>query len=831
MNIKKLFSIFASIAMVLSLIALPVKVDAKENSDQLTRVAENEPFETFEFHYDAVKNDLILTVVENKVWFVNNTIETVEFNIDNGGGSRSIAYNEFTPTNDGKMTATISFDAVAGINYCISRLDVQYKSNGITNFWQVDVNYYFSKPHKLIPAEINALESFSLNGLVESYNQEKVVFNMTMDETVVPNIRLYYRNKNSGKNETTYFKDLNFSRKIAENKYEFTMMLGFEELFEGFENFELVALVLEQNYDEDLTKYSPRYYSTTEIDLNDGYVDVDGDERNRFEVDNLNYKQIESLKSLSFAVKEYYDETQAPEIDFSTFEWEADQIVTPASPKYTFNVKEEGCGVSETVLVFEIQKNNGEKYYEFNSRPSNVEYMPSWIVNGSEIEFAGRYNSLFAADLDGTVKLVAAAIQDNRYNGRIYIAKGYEDDFAYEDSDYYTELHSGFEVDGFEFIPEGDYDLEYKSAMHIDKAIRYFVSDDETGEINYDGFVKEFKNLIKDDTDDGKTYLVDCNSGAIIPDEIFKIIQGKDLNVMFETRQLYAIQWIINGKDIQDSYFEKSEDDDNVVDMNTIAYLYNSGITIKDEEVYMSPDIQCGILDTPLDLSMIDFSLRNESMEKYNNGILNSLKNNSYVKKTLEKSYGLKSEEVFAYYIEYLEKFDIKTEDYEKLFWEEYNRNLTYRNKFYNNGVLPGEFTIRIQEGNMQKSLEKVDCYYEEKDGKQTLVQSGIALTNGYYDLKISHNSTYVLKGTQQEAPIVPPVDTETPPVVDPGTPPTTDPIVPPVDNGNNEQNTQPTNPGDTVDTSANFNSYFYLSCMMFALLGIVVSKKRKVNE
>jgi len=425
-----------------------------------------------------------------------------------------------------------------------------------------------------------------------------------------------------------------------------------------------------------------------------------------------------------------------------SFEWLEDEtnIITPDTIRFRFWAKQKQdsedlsvTNFNNIVLAFRI----GNKYKTilvYNS--GDFDDAANELIKDENgfVRYTGQME-LEVADLSGEIEFLGLML--GRTNGE-YKAYSINDETA---KTHCVEIYNAYienfspnlqkiNVSDLESMDQEN-ELSYEPYVSINEVFSYENKDDFTQLIQS----KELK--------EGYTYFVAFEKDLeemIISKEVFDKINQSQSKFIFDTYsrgesdsyycQYREVQWVVDGKKIDPN---KTKD----IDLATTVYLYNDKIQYEDLELYKTDKVQ-EIISTPI--SGID----GDTLQEYNQSVLDSLAD-SYIEGGLD------------YYYNYLnDNFDINKDEFETIFREEYRKHNSIRIVFENNGELPGEFQViatapEVIEEEYQQTIQKADLYYINDDGSETLVQSGIELSSkNWYELNITHNSTYALKPHKQ---------------------------------------------------------------------------------
>lgn len=391
---------------------------------------------------------------------------------------------------------------------------------------------------------------------------------------------------------------------------------------------------------------------------------------------------MSAIKNMDILLN-YSQDTQFPCIEETTAVWKNKDIVQPGIATLQYKVNDFGeSGVEFATVIYEL---NGKVHFE--STHSDVTGV---IADHSLLETSipiSRYD-----DAQNTFKVIGLFLVDYSKKCHVY--------YADTDDENIDKIYEAYNLDAMSDIENTPITIEQPTFTKYQTYDKMINSHSST-------FISDMKTV-----QEGETIVVNYSHVRLIPEEIFSIIQGKDITLIFDIVDSHndkGVQWVINGKDITNP---------KAIDLSTEMRMTNDKVNNKNQEIV---DIVYNELVT---------------RETANNELLNKIK----------------AQEGTEYYVNYLSNFDIQKDNfYEKLVLEytKYERNELV---FKNNGELPGVMTIRYNpEFTFRGYLTdmNLNCYYVNGD-QYELIKSDIPVSlDQCYEFDITHNSTYLL--TMQE--------------------------------------------------------------------------------
>lgn len=512
-----------------------------------------------------------------------------------------------------------------------------------------------------IPLPEPKIERLYLLGDAENVNVPiKMAIDLEVDipEGFAPSVSLYFKNKRT--NEVTS-NDLYISQ--IEDEYFLTAGDHIKYLSHQYEFMYVMihAYNLEPDYEQTpVAIYS--HLSKEELLQQISYIPP----YNVYSLDN-----ISNFDNLIININNYIEDTTPPEL--LSYQWEKEEILLPGVAKLKFNVEEESA--INTTYAFAR-----------DSLGNIVEAAP-FVGYDYERQFEftlPRYNS------GETLELMGFYLEDIAGNGIIYYVG---DNLAVVENS----------------LP---LNLPIKNKVLINDlpvlSLKQVYEFDEILTLTDTNLITKLKN-----SPENKIYVINTFASQVITKEIFDVIKGRDITLIFEdvtnasSFHNSAIQWVINGRDINN----QTKD----IDITTTIGTVNDKVVSNGDGF-------------GFDLGYYPDSNQEE--------------------RNINFLYQVKNLPILKYYYDYLQQFDSKTSDYAEEFYKEYQNNERLIVEFAPNGELPGKFTIRIKiDYALKDRMPNMDInvYYQSGDTYE-LIEQGIYLSEDYsYSFDIVHNSTYVL--------------------------------------------------------------------------------------
>lgn len=378
--------------------------------------------------------------------------------------------------------------------------------------------------------------------------------------------------------------------------------------------------------------------------------------------------KVESLKdittpgSLDIGINNAIEDMDAPILQ--SIEWSQSKVQLPAIAEmkvYATDIS----GVSDITVEAEQ-----------NGKPLLMNMRQAFDNTYTMMLSMGRYHEI------GDIQVKALIIKDHAGNEVIYCRADLNDEYA--------AIYGADKIKSLPSLPS----LKVEQGQKYDVMLSAASPD----------LITELKKV-----DVGKTVVIDTSIQKLIKKEVFEVIKGKDITVIFDDvfdsdYESQGVQWIFNGRDITGPLKD--------INLKTSVYVDN-------------------------------MKLKGKNGFGFYGGSYHSIleENEDFLKQ-------VKNQPVLAWYYQYLLNFDKNKINLREAFFKEFHKHEYVKITFADNGVLPGKATIRLRLGfalRNQMPDSKVNAYYVN-DQKFELVGSDIAVQDDdSYEFAITHNSDYML--------------------------------------------------------------------------------------
>ncbi|NCC55086.1 MAG: hypothetical protein EOM11_06330, partial [Erysipelotrichia bacterium] len=437
-----------------------------------------------------------------------------------------------------------------------------------------------------------------------------------------------------------YEKDIHFTVENAEQYDKVTYSLNYKSKNNNHDTFISQDKYNPTNtfYFDELIRFSDNEWSLKSIEVRAANYEQNAFKTTIYTNDNNDDNSDIEIKPLSdlpfnpsifdFTVTNYLSDKEPPVLN--SFKVLTTDVTLPAKAKISIDMSDNSGTMNYQPMMQAKVTRNGETKVESVSFVSNKRVEgTNEIVGYVQIGNGGRYSGLEKAEI------IEVTLNDTAGNRVTYTSDQTKIDEYAKNPNPNNPIKSMPKVDP----------ISFKELYKFDK------------KLNVDS--GEYINIVKN-MQEGSYVLLDISNKQIIDKDFFDAIKGKNITVVFQTFNSMALQWVVNGKDIN----EQTKD----IDMSIKQIAVND--KVKEGE------------DSTLDLFNMN---KGKTQEEKNNTTL------KYIK--------------MEYYKEYLKQFDIKTANYADEFIKEYLKHNRYKLVFAENGTLPGKMRIRVSSEDVNSQI------------------------------------------------------------------------------------------------------------------------------
>ena len=390
---------------------------------------------------------------------------------------------------------------------------------------------------------------------------------------------------------------------------------------------------------------------------------------------------ITDAGSLDFHITNSVVDHDAPVLN--SVKWDKNKVNLPGTASLQMNVKDDVSGV-QSIEGVAIQNGKEIPLYTYSS--FDQEYIIKLML--------GRYHE------EGNIQIEMLKLTDKAGNEVVYCQSAV--------SDKYEQIYGADHVLSLPAIPS----LKVEQGQKYDVMLSAGDAD----------FLSKLKNV-----KEGQTVVVDTSIQKVIKKEVFNLIKGKYITLIFDDvfaseYESQGVQWIFHGKDITGP----------IKDINL-----KTSVEVRNKHISAAEGFGFAVDDS-------------KTLKEKNEMFLNQFK----------------EQPVLSWYYNYLKKFNLTKDNLIDEFFHEFHMNEYAKLVFQNNGELPGKAKIRLRLSYALRDYmpeSKINAYYVN-DKKYELVESDIDLQDDdSYEFTITHNSDYVLTSGDIESLLgVKPDDSQT---------------------------------------------------------------------